>query len=94
MRRVPYAENEMIQILYFAQFREQLGMGSEQISLPSHVHNIETLLDYLKDRGGIWTEVFGAGVVVCAAVNHTLVAEEDAVAPGDEIAFFPPVTGG
>ncbi|MEK8088559.1 molybdopterin converting factor subunit 1 [Thermithiobacillus plumbiphilus] len=84
----------MIKILYFAQFREQLGIDSEQIQLPRHVHTVETLLAYLRGRGGNWTEVFGADAVVCVAVNHAMVAGQGTVAVGDEIAFFPPVTGG
>lgn len=84
----------MITILYFARLREALGKGSETLDLPREVRDIAGLQRMLAGRGGPWTEVLGQGTNVRAAVNQAMAGGNVAVADGDEVAFFPPVTGG
>lgn len=84
----------MVTILYFARLRESLGKSSEQLELPVTVRDIGGLRALLASRGGPWVEELGAGRNVRAAVNQTMARGEEPVKNGDEIAFFPPVTGG
>ena len=84
----------MITILYFARLRETLGRSSEQIALPATVSNMEGLRALLVARGGAWEEELAPGKPVRAAVNQAMAVGDVPVADGDEVAFFPPVTGG
>ncbi len=84
----------MVTILYFARLREALGVASEQIALPPEVRDLSALRAWLAHRGGAWAHVLSEGKNVRAAVNQTMASGDASVADGDEIAFFPPVTGG
>ena len=84
----------MVTILYFARLREALGLGSEQIALPPAVRDLEGLRAHLVSRGGSWAQELGPGRPVRAAVNQSMAVGDVPVADGDEVAFFPPVTGG
>lgn len=81
----------MIEIRYFASFREALGGGSEQMEWPEPL-TAGDLLERLRGRGEPWNRVLGGWVMV--AVNQELAAVDALVQDGDEVAFFPPVTGG
>jgi len=83
-----------IQLLFFAGLREAVGSGSESLALPAAVATVGELRAYLAARGGKWAEHFAPTRNVRAAVNQTMVAADAAVKDGDEVAFFPPVTGG
>ncbi len=84
----------MITVLYFARLREALGTGSEQIALPPAVRNLAGLRALLIARGGSWAEALGTGGQIRVAVNQDMAADDTPIAEGDEVAFFPPVTGG
>ncbi len=84
----------MITILYFARLRETLGKSSEQIALPATVRSMEGLRALLVARGGAWEEELAPGKPVRAAVNQAMAVGDTGIADGDEVAFFPPVTGG
>ncbi len=84
----------MITILYFARLREALGTASEQIALPAGVRDLDSLRELLRSRGGAWVEELADGRPVRAAVNQDMARGNTRIADGDEIAFFPPVTGG
>lgn len=84
----------MITVLYFARLREALGTGSEQIALPQTVSDLDGLRALLAARGGAWSEELAANGRIRAAVNQSMASGDTAIADGDEIAFFPPVTGG
>jgi len=84
----------MVTILYFARLRESLGRSSEQLELPAGVRDIASLRQWLASRGGAWAEALGGGKNVRAAVNQAMARGDEPVKSGDEIAFFPPVTGG
>lgn len=84
----------MITVLYFARLREAFGMATEQIVLPAGVRDLASLQELLRSRGGAWVEELADGKPVRAAVNQDMARGETLIADGDEIAFFPPVTGG
>jgi len=81
----------MIDILYFARLREQLDSASETIESAA---DVGAVVAQLKVRGGVWAEVFGGGERVLVSVNQEMADQDTPVEDGDEVAFFPPVTGG
>lgn len=83
-----------INVLYFARIKEAVNYSSENIDLPSSVATITALKNYLSLRGEIWANLFNGNQVVRAAINHNLVDDLATIEAGDEVAFFPPVTGG
>jgi molybdopterin synthase sulfur carrier subunit len=84
----------MITVLYFARLRETLGTGSEQVALPDGVRDLEGVRALLVARGGAWEQELAPGKPVRAAVNQAMAVGDMPVGDGDEVAFFPPVTGG
>jgi molybdopterin synthase sulfur carrier subunit len=84
----------MIKILYFAKLKEALGKSSEQFELPYQNFTVASLMTLLADRGETWRREFGKGSTLRAAINYDVAREESILKDGDEIAFFPPVTGG
>jgi molybdopterin synthase sulfur carrier subunit len=83
-----------IKVLFFASLRERLGTGVEMVDLPDSASTVAGLRMHLMKRGGAWHEVLADMKVVRAAVNHDMAAANAPLNPGDEVAFFPPVTGG
>ena len=84
----------MVTLLYFASLRESLGVSREQVALASGDSTVSALLEELRARDGRWTEAFAPGRQWRVAVNQQMASLATPVRPGDEIAFFPPVTGG
>lgn len=84
----------MVTLLYFARLRESLGLSSEQLELPNQVTDLRSLTEWLGQRGENWRQELSAGSTVRMAINQNMVNPDAAVQDGDEIAFFPPVTGG
>lgn len=82
----------MLTLHYFAQFREELGQSQEQINADA-LQTVDCVIQHLRDRGAPWTDVLGQSKVQ-VAVNQTLAKPETPIRSGDEVAFFPPVTGG
>ena len=83
-----------IRILYFASLREKLGRDAEAIELPAGVSTVAALRAHLRARGGPYGEVLAEKRLVRAALNQDMVGAGAPVKGGDEVAFFPPVTGG
>ena len=81
-------------LLYFAWVREQIGRDAEEIALPADVQTVAALLDCLRSRGGGYASALEDLSVIRVAVNQEFAAPDHAIADGDEIALFPPVTGG
>ena len=81
----------MIQVLFFAQVRELVAC--DELSLPCDYATAEALRSRLSERGDKWALALESGKLL-VAVNQTLVPLETALNDGDEVAFFPPVTGG
>ncbi len=84
----------MIKLIYFARLREALNCGAERVDLPADVRDVEGLRRYLQSRGGAWGEELASGNPVRVAVNQDIAQGTTPIADGDEVAFFPPVTGG
>ena len=84
----------MITLLYFARLREAFGMSSEQVAPPAEIADVGALLEWLRGRGGVWQDELAPGRPVRVAVNQTMATAGTPCAAGDEIALFPPVTGG
>lgn len=83
----------MITVLFFAGLREALGTSSETLALPSGVTTVAALRDHLAARGDKWIALNSAKNLR-AAVNQDMVTLTTTIKDGDEVAFFPPVTGG
>jgi molybdopterin synthase sulfur carrier subunit len=84
----------MITLLYFARLRETLGTASEELQLPREVRDLASLRQVLMSRGGAWAHELDPARPVRAAVNQEMANPDTPVKEGDEVAFFPPVTGG
>ncbi|WP_313950541.1 molybdopterin converting factor subunit 1 [Accumulibacter sp.] len=83
----------MLKILYFAGLRETLGQGSEQLELPGGVVDVAGLIAFLAARGGQWARLTTLRNLRYA-VNQEMARPDSTLRAGDEVAFFPPVTGG
>ena len=83
-----------IQVLYFAWVREKAGRASEEVAVPPSVADVAGLVDWLRQRGGGPANALADLRMVRVAVNQEHVGLDHAVQAGDEVAFFPPVTGG
>ncbi len=81
-------------ILYFAWLRSKTGIAEEQVSPPKSVGTVQELIDWLIKRGDGYAEAFADLSIVRVAVNQEYVDFSHPVKTGDEIAMFPPVTGG
>ena len=83
-----------VRLLFFASLREQLGQAAEEIDVPPTVTTVGALKEHLRGRGGAWANVFAPTRSVRAAINQEMAQVGAPIKGGDEIAFFPPVTGG
>lgn len=83
-----------MRILYFAWVRSRIGRSGETLAVPPEVDTVAALVEWLKARGPNYAAAFANAGVIRAAVNQRLARPGDAVGPGDEVAFFPPLTGG
>ena len=84
----------MVKLVYLARLRGILGVAVESIELPREVATVAALLAWLRARGGAWAAELAPGRAVRVAVNHDVARGETPVRAGDEVALFPPVTGG
>jgi molybdopterin synthase sulfur carrier subunit len=83
-----------VKLLYFAWLRARIGHAEEVVDLPPQVRDVAGLLDWLQARGGRYAEALQDLSIVRVAVNQDYVSNEHPVRDGDEVALFPPVTGG
>ncbi len=83
-----------VKVLYFASLREKVGKGAEEIELPAGVATLGALREHLVARGGAAAAALAEGRNIRMAVNQDMSSASAAIKAGDEIAFFPPVTGG
>ena len=84
----------MVQLVYLARLREVFGTAGENVDLPRDVATVASLLAWLARRGGAWAAELAPGRAVRVAVKHDVARAETPVRAGDEVALFPPVTGG
>lgn len=84
----------MLRVLFFGRVREELGSGSLDVAFQDAVESLDKLQQQLcKLHGEKWSQILGQDNII-RAVNQSVAAGDIALADGDEIAFFPPVTGG
>jgi molybdopterin synthase sulfur carrier subunit len=86
-------ESAMIKLLYFARLRESVGIHEETINLPDSITKVGQLRAWLGERGEPWDTIMTDSKINCA-VNCETVPDSAHLTDGDELAFFPPVTGG
>ena len=83
-----------IKIFYFARLKETLKFSTEDLDLPDETLTILKLKALLAQRSDTWQEMLMGKLKVRGAINHELVDDLATIQDGDEVAFFPPVTGG
>jgi len=93
MRGAPATSVSVVKLVFLARLRDAFGASHERyaIDAPTTVGAIRAALSA---RGGAWANELAPGRAVRIAVNHELARDDATVSPGDEVAFFPPVTGG
>jgi len=84
----------MMKLLYFAWVRQKLGLSEESLDPTDDIATVADLLAHLRARGGAYAEALAETTAIRVAVNQAFAQPEDAVRAGDEVAIFPPVTGG
>ena len=84
----------MIKIKYFARLSEALGIKAEEIEFGDRSESVEAVIQNLIDRGEPWTSEFADDTNFLIAVNHEMSGRDTILKENDELAFFPPVTGG
>ena len=83
-----------MKILYFAWIRTKTGVAAEDVDPPASVTDVASLIAWLKGRGAGFADALDNPSVVRVAVNQEYAKADHPVRAGDEIAIFPPVTGG
>jgi len=83
-----------MKLLYFAWLRQKVGVGEETMDLPEGIGTAAQLVDHLRARGAGYTEAFRDTGAIKVAINQEFADFDAPVGPSDEVAFFPPVTGG
>jgi sulfur-carrier protein len=83
-----------MQLLYFGWVRTRIGVGSEQIEPPETVTDVRGLIDWLQARGDGYAAAFSDLSAVRVAVNQEMADLDSPIARNDEVALFPPMTGG
>lgn len=83
-----------MKLLYFAWLKSRIGMAEEELRLPAEVTSVGQLLDWLEGRGTNFAEALQDRDALRVAVNQEYAKLQDPVGPDDEVAIFPPVTGG
>ena len=83
-----------MKLLYFAWLRARIGHAEEDLAVPAEVRDVAGLLAWLQGRGGAHAEALRDLSVIRVAVNQEYVGPDHPIREGDEVALFPPVTGG
>ena len=95
MRDAPISVLVSVRVVYLARLREALGAAGETLELAGDdTPTVDTIVAALCSRGGAFATELAPGRAVRFAVNQRLAPRGHAVADGDEVAIFPPVTGG
>jgi molybdopterin converting factor subunit 1 len=83
-----------MKVLYFAWLRQRTGIGEETVSPPPSVRDVAGLVDWLRSQSPGHADALRDLSAIRVAVNQEFAAPSAAVSPNDEIALFPPMTGG
>ena len=83
-----------MQLLYFGWVRSKIGISGETIDPPADIADVRDLIGWLEKRGDGYSAAFEDISVIRVAVNQEMAELDAAIAAGDEVAMFPPMTGG
>ena len=83
-----------MKLVYFAWVRERVGKAEEEIAPPASVATVAELIAWLSKRGEEYAHAFENPKVIRAAIDRAMCRPDAAIAGAQEIAFFPPMTGG
>ena len=83
-----------MQLLYFGWVRAKIGVSGEKIDLPPGVEDVRSLIDWLQRRGASHSAALEDLSVIRVAVNQEMAELDTVIAANDEVALFPPMTGG
>ena len=83
-----------MQLLYFGWVRTKIGSGRETLDPPVEITDVRSLVEWLKQRGDGYQEALQDLETIRVAVNQEMADLDALVSPSDEIALFPPMTGG
>jgi molybdopterin synthase sulfur carrier subunit len=83
-----------VKLFYFAKVREAIGIDREELDLGSNIKTVSDLIEVLKGRGSHWQDMFSMSTTFRMAVNQEMVEATHKISANDEVAFFPPITGG
>lgn len=83
-----------MKLLYFAWIRQQTGIGEEDVALPDGVADVAGLIEWLRGRGPEFAQALEDVSAIRVAVNQQFAELDTEIADGDEVALFPPMTGG
>jgi molybdopterin converting factor subunit 1 len=83
-----------LKVLYFAWLRARIGVSEETVTPPPGCRTVADLIEHLKSLSAAHAAAFADLRAVKVAVNQEFAKLDAALSPGDEVALFPPVTGG
>jgi molybdopterin synthase sulfur carrier subunit len=83
-----------MQLLYFGWVRTRIGVGGEEIDPPDEIGDVRALIGWLQGRGGGYEQAFADLTAIRVAVNQEMAELDSTIGRGDEVALFPPMTGG
>jgi len=83
-----------MQIKYFSWIKDQIGLESENITITEKINSVNDLINYLKNKNEQYEKAFEDISVIRCAVNMEVTNLDKKISDNDEIAFFPPMTGG
>ena len=83
-----------MRLLYFGWVRTRIGIGSETLELPSGITDVRALMNWLKERGDGYRVAFEDLTTIRVAINQEMATLDASISPEDEVALFPPMTGG
>ena len=83
-----------MRLLYFGWVRTQIGIGGEMLEPPTNITDVRDLIEWLQERGDGYRLALEDLTTIRVAINQEMANLDSTVSPEDEIALFPPMTGG
>ncbi len=83
-----------MRLLYFGWVRTQIGIGGETLEPPTNITDVRDLIEWLQQRGDGYRVALADLATIRVAINQEMATLDSKVSPGDEVALFPPMTGG